>query len=303
MMRKYRLGYLAWNYEISKTSINGKFFTISFDENTNSSQAGRTSEIVVATNNYKNAVRVSQLISSGLSLLDACAFTTMDSLPEIVPLQKDGELIPRSWGSVYSWVHRDNIPLAALIAAKSSFKKKIYLALLKYQLGCEIHSNNVMDLYPEYHRLVKTPWEHLRLSNAVIIFYSVIEELGLELRASYKNPSKIKGKWNPAVKNELIERLQKAKINLNETINWSRRSTPSKIHKLRKPDILKKSEYSYGQIRDSEIDLLDAIAYASWLRSRIAAHKLDEAFTSLSLYDVANVNFLARKLLLDSINV
>lgn len=46
------------------------------------------------------------------------------------------------------------------------------------------------------------------MAQAIIIFYSVIEELGLEIRANRDNPSFINGRWNPVIKNELENRLK-----------------------------------------------------------------------------------------------
>jgi hypothetical protein len=155
-----------------------------------------------------------------------------------------------------------------------------------------------MDLYPEYFKLSKNPADHLRIAYAIILFYSVLEELGLEIRASAKNPSKINGIWNPPVKSDLVQRLISSNIDVNKKLTWILRSTPTKIEKFKKPEVGNKSEWSSLFIRDSEIDICDAISYASWLRSKIASHKLDNSFTSLSIYDVANINFLASYLLL-----
>ena len=121
----------------------------------------------------------------------------------------------------------------------------------------------------------------------------------MEIRASEKNPSKIDGKWNPVVKNSLEKRLVKSKINIYDKLIWHLRSTPTKIERLKKPMVGIKSEWASFSIRDSEIDIFEAILYASWLRSKIASHKLNAAFTSLSIYDVANINFLVRYLLLN----
>ncbi len=225
----------------------------------------------------------------------------MDTLPNLIPLQTDEENIPNTFlgSSISSFA---DIPKAIKIAAITSYQKKITLALLKYQLGCELHSNNLMDLYPEYFKLSKNPADHLRIAYAIILFYSVIEELGLEIRASNQKQSKIGGKWNPVVKDHLEKRLKSARINTDEKLIWHLRSTPSKIERLKKPLVGQKTEWASFSIRDSEMDVFEAILYASWLRSKIASHKLNAAFTSLSIYDVTNINFLANHLLLSIIN-
>jgi hypothetical protein len=48
------------------------------------------------------------------------------------------------------------------------------------------------------------------------------------------------------------------------------------------------------------MQIIDAINYASFMRSSIAAHKSDHRMIRvLSIYDVANVQFLARRLILE----
>ena len=53
-------------------------------------------------------------------------------------------------------------------------------------------------------------------------------------------------------------------------------------------------------MRDVFVEVVDAIAHVSWLRSRVAAHRMDESLVKvLSQYEVANAQFLARRLLLE----
>lgn len=297
-MRKYKAGLIALSNEASNNlRIKGKYFSVGFSIVRRTKSFTDGYEVIISTKNYQNARKVLQLIAASIALLDGEAYFTLDSLPNLIPLQSDNEDIPRTFrgDSISSF---SDIPKAIMIAANASYKRKNYLALLKYQLGCELHSNNLMDLYPEYYKLSKNPADHLRIAYAIILFYSVIEELGLEIRASEQKRSKIEGKWNPVVKNDLEKRLIISKINIDEKLTWQLRSTPTKIERLRKPLVGNKAEWSSFSIRDSEIDIFEAIYYTSWLRSKIASHKLNEAFTSLSIYDVANVNFLARHLLL-----
>ena len=77
---------------------------------------------------------------------------------------------------------------------------------------------------------------------------------------------------------------------------WNLRSTPTKIEKeIRKKNKLNpiaKAEWARYDIRDLEIPLMDAILLASWIRSRVAAHKFSDFIGSLSMYDASNVHFL-----------
>ena len=294
-MRKYRLGYIAWRNQLTpQDKIKGKYFTAAFTKD------HKDYEVVLNATNYQNARKASQLITSALSLLDGCTSLPLESIPRIIPLQKGHEDVP-IFHFGCEQTNRTLIPKAVKMAAKASFKRKHFISLLKYQLACELHSVDLMDLYPEYFKLSKNHSDHLRFAYAIVVFYSVLEELGLEIRANKDNPSKVDGKWNPEVKSELEGRLLRAKIDINDKVNWHLRSTPTKIERLNKPEVQKKSSWARDIIRDSEINIIDAIAYASWTRSRIASHKLNVAFTSLSIYDVANINFLARRLLLETI--
>jgi hypothetical protein len=297
-MRKYKIGLIAMSGEANNSlKIRGKYFIAQFSNKYCSTEGNNDFETIISTSNYQNARKVLQLIAASLALLNGGAYFYFDSLPNIIPLQKDDENIPNTFtGNTFSSC--SGIPSAIKIASKASYKKKNSLALLKYQLGCELHSNNPMDLYPEYFKLSKNPADHLRIAYAVILFYSVIEELGLEIRASSKTPSRIEGKWNPIIKDDLEKRLIDSKINIKEKLTWHLRSTPTKIERIQKPLVGNKADWSSFSIRDSEIDIFEAIRYASWLRSKIASHKLNKAFTSLSIYDVSNINFLARHLLL-----
>ena len=132
-----------------------------------------------------------------------------------------------------------------------------------------------------------------------------IEQLGLELRASNKKPSILNNNWNPEVKSDLEQRLIKSRINIRENILWNRRFTPSKIEKNKKPIVSNKANWTklYGFVRDVNIELVDAIRLTSWIRSSIVSHKLKNEIKSISIFDVANANFLARRLFLEKLGL
>lgn len=194
-------------------------------------------------------------------------------------------------------------PIVCKIAAKASFRTEYQYALFKHLLSHQIFSNEPMDYHPSHwytEQFVHFSAEYqVRCSYSIVTAYAVLEELGLEIRASGKNPSSIEGEWNPIVKEDLENRLKKAGINLSETFLWIIRDTPTKIERAKPPKVQAKASWAYGKIRDSKIALIDAIAYASWLRSKVSAHKLRELASSLSHYDVVNVQSLARRLLLE----
>jgi hypothetical protein len=190
-----------------------------------------------------------------------------------------------------------------MVAAKASHRKTYQYALFKHLLSHEVFSTSIMDLEPSYwwptQFVFDSAQHHVRCAYAIIAAYSVLEELALEMRASREKPSIIDGKWNPEVKTELESRLLKAGIDLSEAVLWTLRDTPTRVERMRPPRSQSKAKWARLKIRDSEVEVVDAIAYASWLRSKVSAHRLRELAGSLSYYEVANVQGLARRVLLE----
>ncbi len=95
---------------------------------------------------------------------------------------------------------------------------------------------------------------------------------------------------------------QKLGIDIDNPISWNFRSTSSRIERLKRPPIVSKATWTGGPIRDSDIALIDAVNQISFIRSKIASHRMsreNDATSSISIYDVANANLLARRLLLE----
>jgi hypothetical protein len=139
------------------------------------------------------------------------------------------------------------------------------------------------------------------MAQAILSAYSSIEELALEVKASSNKPSKIGGAWNPPVLADLRSRLQKAGINLDDTIVWLLRNSPTRIEKRNAPPVGQRASWSGGSIRDQLVKVEDAINYASLLRSKVSAHVMHELTRSLTMSDVHNVQHLARRLLLEAL--
>lgn len=263
-------------------------------------------EVMIEAKDISNAIRASKLIFASLILIDSYIFM-IDEIPAVIPIldnEENKEYSPK----IYNF-KRPDIPLACMIACKASFRKSYSYALFKYRLGCYLHSNAIIDLDPihsPYYEISPFIDDKIIMGQTIILFYSVVEELGLEIRASDQNPSFINGEWNPEVKGELEMRLKKSGININDESYWNLRSTPTKIErnlrKQKKLRLLDKAQWAYGYTRDSKIKVVDAILLTSWMRSHVVSHKLsksDDLINSISIYDVANANHLARRLLLE----
>ncbi len=136
---------------------------------------------------------------------------------------------------------------------------------------------------------------------AITTAWACIEELGFEIRASQKNPSKLSdGSWNPTVQAELEARLQRGHVDIKEPSLWALRGPRTRIERKRAPAIIQEAPWAKYRVRDGKIQVIDALHYISFLRSWIATHKSDKKLLRvLSVYDVMNSQMLARRLLLE----
>lgn len=196
-----------------------------------------------------------------------------------------------------------NIPRDCLCAIKITRRRALTYALSKVWLSYQMFSITGIDLDPAHSAtLPKSPYpfDHVAYAQAIVLAYAAIEELGLEIRASAKRPSYIDGKWNPEVRDELVERLKSAGINLDEKYSWGVRGPKTFLERQRPPRLISRTPWTQWNIRDGYMEVVDAIAHVSWLRSKVSAHRSKYEFMrALSVYDVANSQYLARRLLLE----
>jgi hypothetical protein len=197
-----------------------------------------------------------------------------------------------------------DIALACKIAAKASRNLVWTYAIEKYMYSISTYYVHHMDLEPHYsHHFPKSMLrsDHIIFCHAIISAFSAIEELGLNVPAGPNKPSRINSQWNPVVKDELESTLRKAGINLDETFLWIARGSKRNIEIVRSIPELNKARWASGMVRDCNIHLIDAIAYAEWLRDRVSSHKCSRLTFSLSPYEVKNVQDVARRLILESL--
>ncbi|MHB1313447.1 MAG: hypothetical protein ACYC3L_15625 [Gemmatimonadaceae bacterium] len=227
----------------------------------------------------------------------------LDLVPEEAPAnsaeaERHKQFLDRSQG-VGGSLH-----FASVLAARLSQRRTLQYALFKLRLSYHLCSVHIMDLDPSHWRagtgVSSSPPDHVALATALQLAYSAIEELGLEVRASKEKPSMVNGEWNQPVLKELQARLIKARINLEDTEIWYRRSTPTLVERRYPVARSRKTKWTHGSIRDVEVNIEEALQLASRLRSRIAAHRLPTIASSLTYYDVANVQLLARRLLIET---
>jgi len=184
---------------------------------------------------------------------------------------------------------REGLMRGCVLAARASRGRSLSYAVHKLRLSYSLASRPMID-----------PMEHVYSANAVALAYSVIEELGFEVRVKKNETSKMPdGTWTPSVRADLEARLSAGGIDIDETHIWTLRGRPTRIEMAKRlPTAVKKPTWSRGSVRDVELSLIDGIAMASWLRSKVSTHRFSDKARSLTAYDIHNAQSLARHLLL-----
>lgn len=302
-MNKYRTGAICLKHEIkSNDSIKGKYFKFSFDKKENK-QIVNGYELIIDAISIEKAQQSFELFIAALTLNLGHSYTMVYDMPyvyqlNLIPLEAK---LKNNFENVQMFC-LPGIYDAAIIAARASFSRKLYYSLYKYLLACNMHSNNIMDIDPsrsDYCKLPRNPLHHIRYAYAIFILYSILEELDLTI-PKFKRALDNNRCWVPEIKLDIENRLIKFGVDLSKKASWNLRSNkPSKIHKATKLKLQTKEAWARYAVRDSEIEIIDAIYYLKWLRNDIIAHKLGDEFLSISIYDVANANFLIRQILFD----
>jgi hypothetical protein len=196
-----------------------------------------------------------------------------------------------------------DLDIACALAARASRHLSWHYAVTKFRFSvthCSVPSVDLEPFRSPHLSVSPFPRDQVKFAHALVCAYSIIEDLGLEIRASKDSPSRIGGDWNPTVKLDLEKRLEQAGVDYHQPILWIARGGRKRIIEHTRP-IPKgtKPRWAVWTVRDREIPLVDAIAYASWLRSRVASHGFNDYLQALSPYDVINVQEIAQRLLLE----
>ena len=315
--KQYKTGlWFAEEPEYYDRKFNGRGWSIIFLEGKHSDggtysngEIHKNKEIVICSRHWKTAQQTSNLIFSSLILdmgdtmggvlsnQQPIVYSEREKLPEDLPIHLI-EFIKNYH------MNTPGLSTACLIAMKACQKEQFLYAISKYKLSCEIYSTASVDLNPFHSENLKlSPFfeDHVRFATSINLAYSAIEDLELQIKANKENPSKSNGKWNPKVKNDIESRLLNSGIDINELFLWHVRGTSRKIDKKRPPISVSKPYRSSKNVRDVEVNIIDALNDASWLRNKVSAHGFSRLTPSLSPYDVANVQHLARRLILESL--
>lgn len=201
--------------------------------------------------------------------------------------------------------------LLSCVIAKRSIERKLVYGVEKYRFSLNLDSISPHSGNPIYGEVFYTGERsyssHVNSGTAIFTACSIIEELGLEIRSSSKNPRFINNntEWNPKVRENLKKRLSDFNILENETINWITRGKLNPIYDAIKPKLDNKNSKWYNgiDIFDKELNIIDAIHYTSYIRNFFIAHRYNEVVKYFTPYDVHNIQNLARRLILAKLDL
>jgi hypothetical protein len=198
---------------------------------------------------------------------------------------------------------RRSVLFASRLAAKLSRGAPLQYAAFKLQLSYRIASAHHTEVSPTYYRkkfgVSQARIDHVTMASAVTLAYSAIEEMQLEPRPLGNRQVKKDGVWDEEAYRNLRGRLDRAGVRNGEPVNWNVRGTPTRVHKAERAPEGERMSWTKGLVRDRGVSVEDALLAASWLRSKCTTHKFGKATTSISMFDVFNVQSLTRRLLLE----
>jgi hypothetical protein len=218
------------------------------------------------------------------------------------------ENVFQSDGFFQLFTYRHTLPVAVAVAAAAWENNRLVYAIHKLAKSYETECVTPWSMHPRNGQVFEKHTEnfasHVGTSVAINLAYSAIEELDLGVKASRENPRNIKGTphWEPEFLKKFKERLHKARINPERTIDWVTRGDQSEVPVYEMLNQL--SEYSDGaEVRDRQISLPDAINFSEYLRNKMTAHAFSSETNRLGPYEVYNVQQVARFLILSKCNL
>jgi len=261
-------------------------------------------EVVINAHDESAARKAAFLIQAASDLLEGSSFFShLGGSLELCELNKAHVAKSQDQCPERAIRSTPNIPVDCLLAAKLGRSRALTYALSKIWLSYQMLSIAGIDLDPTHSPTIPKspyPFDHVAYAQAIVLAYAAIEELGLEIRSSAQKPSRIGGEWNPEVRDDLIQRLREAGVDLDEKYLWNLRGPRTVLERERPPRLISKTPWAKWNVRDGVVEVIDAIAHVSWLRSKVSAHRSKFEFMRvLSVYEVVNCQYLARRLLLE----
>lgn len=205
-----------------------------------------------------------------------------------------------------------NVAFGCLVIQKVISDNQLVYSIEKYKTSISLSFFDPFSFDPRYGQFFDhysiNRGHHTRAAFAIVAAFSVIEELGFEIRSSKEKPRFTNvetGEWNTEVLSDVQKRLNEGGIPTTLSFDWIYRGAPTRIEQKIKPYFGFDSEWTkYGEaLRDKTLTIPEAIHNASYLRNFIASHRFKELTQYISPYDVFNVQSLSRILILHKIDL
>lgn len=264
-------------------------------------------EIIIHASDYDEAADVQSIVHAG----------TLLPYPDFMKVSKPATPFPEEeldrqtvgLGIAKSYVRfSDNILYGLAVAETATNDDELGYALEKWKFSLSLDSFTLKSIHPRYGQVFSSHYERrshrVNAAMAIVAAYSVVEELGLAVRASTKKKRFVENKWNPEVLEDLNQRLRKSHVDPAETVEWIHRGQLKPLdEELEHPALrVEPSEWGgYRDVQDVTMPMPEAIQRTAYLRNSVAAHKLARTkhlARWLGPYEVYNVQNVARRLLL-----
>ncbi|PKD44483.1 hypothetical protein [Rhodohalobacter barkolensis] len=268
-------------------------------------------ELIIVAENEGIAEDILSTIKGGILL----AYPDFNNFPLTADLNSVEEISSELYKDEYFrnyYKQVDRVGYGCRVLKESYESAEFQYAIEKFKLSLKINSMTPHSANPKYGQM----FEHYDLDKsyhtsgafAITAAFSVVEELGLEVRSSSKNPRFLdseKGTWNPSVLNDIEERLKKVGVTKKDTFDWVFRGDKTEVEKELKPYFGYDSEWTKlnEEVRDRTLTFPEAIHNLSYLRNFIASHKFRKLTQYISPYDIFNAQSLARNLILRSLGL
>lgn len=262
--------------------------------------------LIVYSCDFDLALHIVDLIKSSMTILSSEKTYDLESIKNALlsswnkKVDNPNTYRLRIPGAYFSYT--PDLYFATQMASIAFDNAKKENALFKYDMARDLTEVNPLDLSPtnDWVERVYYHSEHLKFGYSIITCHSILEELGLEIKASKQQPSTVEdgAKWNKIVHADLSDRLKKSGINPESTFPWLVRGKYNRPFKLA-VNCSRGCDWSDGDVvRDFLITICDAILELDFIRDRIASHGVQERIYELTIYDVENAYALLREILL-----
>jgi len=268
-------------------------------------------ELIIIAENEGIAEDVLSTIKGGILL----AYPDFNNLPLVADLNSVEEIQPDIYKDEYFrnyYKQVDYVGYGCRVLKEAYERADFQYAIEKFKLSLKINSMTPHSANPKHAQMFKhyDPDKSYHTSGAFAITaaFSVVEELGLEVRSSSKKHRFLdneKGTWNPSVLHDIEERLKKIGITKKDTFDWIFRGDKTEVEKELKPYFGFDSEWTKlnEDVRDKTLTFPEAIHNLSYLRNFITSHKFSTLTQFISPYDIFNAQSLARNLILRSLGL